>query len=398
VVPLRAASQLFRAAFGRAPGALASAPGRLEVLGNHTDYNEGLVLSCAAGFRTAAAVALAEDGRVEAVSANLPDASGGFALEEAARAGAAGDWRNYLRGITAALLDRGVSLPGFRVAVASELPLAAGMSSSAALEISVLLGLTRCLDLELAPEELVRVGQEAESRAVGARTGLLDQLSSLFGSAGQLLQTDFRGLQRRYCPLLEGYAFVVADSGVKHDLAAEYNQRRASCERAVEQLSIHERGVRSLRDVSREMLEQHAERLDPTAAKRALHVVGENERVREAVIRLRDGDAPGFGRLLFESHRSSQECFENSCPELDALVAFAQADERCHGARLSGGGFGGVTIHLVEERSAADYAADLAAATSAALGRRPWTTVCTVGDGARLEEGQDPSPGGVPPA
>ncbi len=391
---VRQASEFFLASYGRRPEAIASAPGRLEVLGNHTDYNEGLVLSCAAGFRTAAAVALTEDGAVEALSFNLPEQRRRFALAEAAQRGPAGDWSNYLRGISAALLERGLCLPGFQVALVSELPLAAGMSSSAALEVSVLLALGRCLELELPPEQLARIGQEAESRAVGARTGLLDQLSSLFGSAGQLLQTDFRGLQRRYCPLLPGFAFVVADSGVKHDLAAEYNERRASCERAVEQLAVLEPGVRSLRDVSREMLDEHSAALDPLARRRALHVVGENERVREAVVRLRDGNAAGFGQLLFDSHRSSQECFENSCPELDLLVAHAQADPDCLGARLSGGGFGGVSIHLVPEAAAADYADGLAAAAHRALGRAVWTTVCTVGDGARLEEPQGNGGGG----
>ncbi|MBC8330320.1 MAG: galactokinase [Planctomycetes bacterium] len=384
--PAPLAIELFHSTFGRMPGALASAPGRLEILGNHTDYNEGLVLSCAAGFRTAAAVGLAEDDVVEAVSANLPGGRRRFALEDAAARGPAGEWSNYLRGLAAALSEHGVRVPGFRVAVASELPLAAGMSSSAALEISVLLALVDCLGLDFPPEQLARFGQEAESRAVGARTGLLDQLSSLCGRAGHLLQTEFRGLEQRHCPLPAEFAFVVADSGVKHDLAAEYNERRASCERAVEMLALVEPGLRSLRDADRSMLERHAGVLEPLALKRAWHVVGENARVREAVVRLRSGDAPGFGRLLSESHRSSQRYFENSCPELDALVELAEADPRCFGARLSGGGFGGVTVHLVEQGVAAAYAAELAERAEPALGKRPWTTVCPVGDGARLED------------
>jgi galactokinase len=375
----------FEAAFGCAPDALASAPGRLEVLGNHTDYNEGRVLSCAVGQRTWAAVSLTEDGRVEAWSDRLPEQPRSFAVEEAGVAAASGDWSNYLRGVCSALQERGVAVPGFRLAVASELPLGAGMSSSAALEVSVVLALGAALGRSWSAEEVARIGQAAEERVVGARTGLLDQMSSLRGRAGMLLHTDFRTMETEMLALPAGLCFVVADSGIQHDLAEEYNERRASCEEAARRLAALVPGVTSLRDVHARLLEEHRGSLPELPWFRARHVVGEDARVEAAVGRLLAGDAAGFGTLLEQSHDSSRENFENSCPELDALVEVAQADPRCLGARLSGGGFGGITLHLVAEADAASYAADLARRVVGALGREPWTAVCRPGDGARVE-------------
>ncbi|RMH03310.1 MAG: galactokinase [Planctomycetota bacterium] len=380
------AHDLFQTAFGDLPAILASAPGRIEVLGNHTDYNHGLVLSCAAGARTAAAVSTAADGRVVGVSANLAGGRRTFAVAEAEEPGAPGDWANYLRGLVAALRRRGVEVPGLRIAVATRLPLAAGLSSSAALTTSVLVALDRLLTLGLDRQEMARIGQEAEGRGVGVRCGLLDPLTCLFGTEGHLLLTDFEDLSRATLPMPDGLVFVLADSGVRHDLRVEYNERRLSCEAAARAIAEKRPEVRSLRQVGLADLAALNGAVPERVRRRARHVIAENERVRRAVDCLRAADSSGLGQLLLDSHRSSRADFENSCPELDRLVDFGAADPRCFGARLSGAGFGGVTIHLVEAGLASAYAADLGDRIEAAAGRRPWTAVCRPGAGARLED------------
>lgn len=362
---------------------LASAPGRLEVLGNHTDYNEGFVLSCAVGQRTRVKLAAdpAAPGRGRLVSASFPGAEVDFALAEAASTSGDGPaWGRYARGVVAQLQARGVRVPGFSAEVSTDLPLSAGMSSSAAFEVALIHGLLHLAGAAMEPGEIARVGQAAESLAVGAHTGLMDQLTSCLGKAGHLVLSEYRGLTARQVPMPPGFAFVVVDSGAKHDLTTEYNDRRAACERAAAHLAAREPGVRTLRDATEAMLGRHAAGLGADLPF-ARHVVEENARVADAAALLARGDVAGFGRLLFASHESSVRNFANSSAGQDRLVALAKQDPRCLGARLSGGGFGGVTIHLVRSADAEAYAADLAQAATALDGREHWHTVAIPGDG-----------------
>ncbi|MFI4862472.1 MAG: galactokinase [Phycisphaerales bacterium JB063] len=366
--------------FGRPPTVAASAPGRLEVLGNHTDYNAGLTLSCAVAFRCTALLCPLDEPAVKLASTAFDGPPEATALQSPIALAARGHWTNYLLGLVAALQERGRVVPGFAMLIDSAVPRSAGVSSSAALEMAALTGLASLMKLDLPPIELARIGQWAESRAVGAQTGLLDQLTSLCGQRDHLLSTDFQSYAYRPIAMPPGWVFVAVDSGIKHDLTADYNDRRASCELAAKTM-----GVQSLRDASRETLEAHRDGMDPSAYGCAAHIIGESERVLEATTALAHDDVEKLGRLMFDSHESSRVNFRNSCDELDALVAFARADTRCVGARLSGGGFGGISIHLVRATDAEAYRADIHRAVDGDGDAPRWSAVCSIDEGARTE-------------
>ena len=367
----------FQSAYGTRPAVVASAPGRLEVLGNHTDYNAGLTLSCAVGFRCYAALSPIDEGVARLASTAFDDAP--LTVDLASPSVPKGHWTNYVLGLIDAMQQRGNDVPGFELLVDSAVPRSAGVSSSAALEMAVLTGLAALLQLQLPPIELARIGQYAESSAVGAQTGLLDQLSSLLGKRNHLLLTDFRSIETQTIALPEGWCFVAIDSGVKHDLTKEYNDRRVSCEAAARAM-----GVETLREANGDKLETFRDSMPKADYLCGKHVIEANQRVHEAVESLRVGDVNRLGGLMFESHVSSRDYFRNSCTELDELVEFAQADQRCVGARLSGGGFGGITIHLMRQSDANNYQADLCDALPTVNQRDRWSAVCKIDDGATL--------------
>jgi galactokinase len=362
----------FEQAFGEPCRAAAKAPGRLEVLGNHTDYNEGFVLSCAVDRFTHVEVGPAPGAHSEAASA----AFGG----EMCRVGEA-RWTRYIAGAMDELAACGHRVPPLRAAVTSHVPPGAGMASSAALEVALIRALDAWLGLGLGPHEMARIGQATERRAVGAPTGLMDQLTCLMARRGHLLASEYRELSLRQIELPEGVSFVVVDSGVSHDLSSEYAERRRSCERAVRALAAKHPQVKALRDVTPPMLEG-CESLTNEERAHARHVVAENQRVHQAIRALESGELETFGQLLFESHESSRQDFRNSHPALDRLVDLGRSDPRCLGARLSGGGFGGVTIHLVARDMAADYAAHITRRFEEAHGETPRAFVCATADGA----------------
>lgn len=343
--------QGFRDAFGGPPSSVWFAPGRVEVLGNHTDYNEGYVLSAALAEGVAFAVRPADTVRGRILALDL-----GRQVEfDAARPAPlpAAAWANYALGALHFLRERtGVAAPrGFDAAFGGDLPVGAGLSSSAALSVSAALAFAELHGVVLPMLELARVAQRAEHEFAGVRCGLLDQISSLFGAEQALVFTDFRTLEIRRVALPPGVAFLICNTGVKHRLVeSAYNERRAACERAAAYFATRlAHPVRALRDVS--MAEWRAESagLDSADARRAAHPIGENERVLSGVARLAAGDAAGFGELLRESHRSSVEYFENSCRELDRAVAAFERQPGVWGARLTGGGFGGSALAVADE-------------------------------------------------
>ncbi len=369
----------YEAHFGASPAVVARAPGRLEVLGNHTDYNEGFVISCAIDRSTwVAAGPAAGDECVLCLAADGTERR--FRLAELSTP-ERGDWANYIKGLVVELQERGHAVAPFQAMVLSDVPMSAGMSSSAALEMSALLALCQLNDVELPAAELARIGQACENRYVGANTGLLDQFTSLMGKANQLVYIDFRTLAVEQIPCPEEAAFVVANSGVKHDLTQDYNERRERCEEAAAVLARLNPRVRKLRDVSTEELNGARDQMAHLAWCRARHITGENERVQAGLTALQAGDLEAFGRLLYESHQSSRDYFENSCPELDILVETAKSLGAL-GARLSGGGFGGISIHLVERDEAELYRQRLATAFQSRTGRKLETMICTIGEGA----------------
>jgi galactokinase len=355
--------------FGRTPSVTAFAPGRIEVLGNHTDYNEGLVLSAATdmGVAFCASLALEPRGTVQALDVH-EEATLPIPLPAPATVPL---WARYVLGVAAVLEARGLKLGGFEASFSGDLPLGAGLSSSAALEVSTALALSGLFGLTLPPLELAKACQEAENRYTGARCGLLDQVSSLFGREHALVLSDFRDLSISTAPMPAEACFLVADTGVKHSLVeGEYNERRACCEEAARFFAGRlPHPVRALRDVSLAEWTEFAPGLPDAAARRARHVIGENERVRRGADLLARGDLRAFGRLMFESHESSRTQFENSCPELDAIVETAHTIPAVYGARLSGGGFGGSALLLVPQAQADSVAKAVSAAYADRYGR-----------------------------
>jgi len=368
--------------YGFEPTAAAVAPGRLEILGNHTDYNQGETLSCAVGRETR--FALRPNG---GVICRLKDFRSGDEMQFDLSRPDAPPERNgsrYVKGVAVELMKFGAELGGFDAAIESTVPLSAGMSSSAALEISAALAIGAAFDISMSPEEWARLGQLVENDYLGLQTGLLDQFSSIFGQENAMILSDFRTQSVvRTVALPPGYSIVVVNSMKKHNLvSSDYNSRRRDCENAVSTLAKLFSNVKALRDVSYDELGAARSRLNWKEYRRALHVVGECARVEAGVRLLDEGDIAGFGRLWFDSHESSRLNFENSTPELDYLVDLAKSIPGCLGARLSGGGFGGITVHLVESAGAEEYAERVAAAYRKQTGIDPERLICSIGKGA----------------
>ena len=375
----------FAAAYSAKPAAYSRAPGRLEILGNHTDYNEGFVLSCATGQATEMAIA-AIPGRI--CKLQNPPLKGEFTIDlDDMDTPRPKDWTNYIKGVLVELRRRGISYPAFEVLFKSSVPLSAGMSSSAALEMAFCMALKQLAGIDLPLPEWARVGQSVENVYLGLKSGLLDQFSSLYGKKDSFILCDFRSVEvLKTVTMPSGWKIVVANTMVKHHLVeSDYNQRRESCERATKVIQGKFPQVKTLRDVSSAMLEECKSILDHTDYLRAKHVVGEDERVMKGVELLEAGKVEEFGALWFQSHESSRDCFENSCPELDVLVELAHTIPGCVGARLSGGGFGGISIHLVRESEAQNYCERLAAAYKLKTGKTIETVICSIGDGASAE-------------
>jgi galactokinase len=338
----------------RYPGAVRifSAPGRVNLIGEHTDYNDGFVLPMAIERRTYVAAAARPDRRIVAFSRTL----GSFAEADLDAPGPPrrGAWIDFVEGTAQALRKRGVDVVGANLLVDSEVPTGAGVSASAALEISVGLALSALAGrADIDRIELALAGQSAEHEYVGTLSGIMDQYISALGQAGHALLIDCRSLEPTPVPIaLEGTSVVVIDTRVKHDLAtSEYNKRRAECHKSVELLSVALPGIRALRDVSVEQFEQHAELLPYVVKKRARHVVHENARTLAAVHALRSENLAEFGRLMVESHRSLRDDYQVSSVELDLSVEAALATEGVYGARMTGGGFGGCAVALVSDKA-----------------------------------------------
>ena len=377
--------QKFTEYFKTSPAAAAHAPGRLEVLGNHTDYNEGLVLSCAVGQKTRFAV-IPAPGRN---SCNVVDFRSGeamsFSLDDMDAPPPASGCA-YIIGMMNEMRKRGAVFTGFDAAVESDVPLSAGMSSSAARETAAGLARGKAFAFEVRRAEWARAGQGVENNFLGLKSGLLDQFSSIFGQKDAIIMSDFRTVEViDTLPLQPGYVFVVINSMKKHNLVdSDYNVRRESCESAAKKLAAIYPQVKTLRDVTPNMLEDAADKLSMLELSRARHVVNECFRVKQAAEILRNGNMEKFGQLLYDSHESSRVNFENSTPELDYLVELAKSIPGCIGARLSGGGFGGITIHLVQAGEAENYCRRVCTAYKTQTGIDAEHFICSIGDGATV--------------
>ncbi len=342
-------TELFRSYFGEPHKIAAYAPGRVEVLGNHTDYNEGLVLSAAINFGTFFVVSPRTDNQCILVAGDINEK---VSFSIANLTPLKESWANYIIGIFAEL-SKLTDIPyGFNAVFLGNIPLGAGLSSSAALEVCAGTALCEMYDIEIDKLELAKIAQAAEHSYAGVKCGLLDQISSIFGKENALVMSDFRSLDITTLPLGNDACFLMCNTKASHTLAdGEYNERREKCEEAATFFAKKlEHPVTALRDVSSKELEKYKSEMDIYAAKRATHVIGENERVIKGHDLLQQEDLAGFGRLMFESHQSSIDNFENSCPELDIIVSAAKKVPGVLGARLSGGGFGGSAVILLPPR------------------------------------------------
>jgi galactokinase len=332
-----ALARAFAEQHGRPPALIAEAPGRVNLIGEHTDYNEGFVLPAAIDRTVAVAAASREDGRVRIHSLDFGQCDD-FSLSNARRH-PLGGWRNYPRGVIWALLDSQQALRGADLSVSGDVPQGAGLSSSAALELAVAGALCAVAGLEVPPRQLALLCQRAEHMYAGVQCGIMDQLAAALGREGCALFIDCRSLETEAIPLPGGLAIVVIDSKVPRGLAeTPYNRRREECAEAASAL-----GLDSLRDAQEAQLDALPEDL----RKRARHVVTENARVLAAKDALRTGDSAALGRLLAESHASLRNDFAVSTPEIDLLVELAGTAPGAVGARLTGAGFGGCTVNLV---------------------------------------------------
>jgi galactokinase len=378
--------ELVRAAFrdrhGGEPRVFA-APGRVNLIGEHTDYNDGFVLPMAIDRGVVVAAAPRADRRVRVRSINL-DADAEIDLDQPGPR-RRGRWLDYVEGMAQALVARGVPVGGADLILASDVPAGAGLSSSAALEIAVGLALVRVTGHEIDGVALALAGQAAEHEYVGTRCGIMDQLIAALGEADHALLIDCRQLEATLVPLeLSTAAVVICDSRVKHELATSaYNTRRAECARGIELLSAPLPGIRALRDVTSADLDRHGDVLPEPIARRCRHVVEENRRTLAAADALGRGDVAELGRLLAASHRSLRDDYEVSCDELDVLADVAAVTPGVFGGRMTGGGFGGCTVNLVATDAVETFGEEVTSRFEARFGRRPDLFVSRACDGAR---------------
>ena len=344
----------FEKAFGTQPR-IFRAPGRVNLIGEHTDYNDGYVMPAAVGFSTYVAIAPRPDHKLVIHSDEFP---GNFEFDldhlPEKRVGA---WCDYVLGVASVLRQAGHNLGGANLLVHGKVPIGAGLSSSAALEVSSALALLSLTETSVPLPEVAKLCRKAENEFVGAKVGIMDQFVSCMGKAGLAFFLDCRSLEFKFVPIPLGLQLVVCNTMVKHDLATgAYNTRREECEEGVRAFAKWDPAVRALRDVSADLLDQHEKDIPVTIWKRCAHVVHENQRTLDAARALTEGNLVRVGKLMRESHDSLRDLYEVSCSELDVMVEATEGLPGFIGGRMTGGGFGGCTVNLVREENAEDFA------------------------------------------
>jgi galactokinase len=354
VVDIPSLVESFRQMYGAQPRVF-SAPGRVNLIGEHTDYNDGFVLPMAINRRTYVAAAIRRDRQIRLHSLTLQEHAT-FSLDHFRKVEQT-SWANYVAGVAFVLQQQRRKLLGLDMALDSDVPIGGGLSSSAALEISAGIAFLKLADENIDPQDLALAAQKAEHDYVGTRIGIMDQLTAATAEKDHAVLIDCRSLEDRMIPMkLEHASVVVCNTNVKHKLASsEYNQRRAECEWGVEILQRTLPTVRSLRDVSITDFEKYRSRLPDPINRRCRHVITENDRTLRAAEALERIDLAKFGDLMRESHRSLRDDYEVSSPELDTMVGIATKHSACIGARMTGGGFGGCTVNLVRREGLEDF-------------------------------------------
>jgi galactokinase len=372
-------TQHFSRIFEARPDLITRAPGRVNLIGEHTDYNDGFVLPMAIDYDIRMAARARPDRTVRLYSCDL-DKQDTFSLDDVRRVGDRPTWSDYVRGVALMLQREGHTLRGLDAAITGNVPRAAGLSSSAALELASITAFRLLSRLDLDPVHAALLGQRAENEFVGMRCGIMDQFISSLGQADHALLIDCRSLSYEAVPLPAGARIVVTDSAIRRGLVdSAYNERRAQCEEGARLM-----GVKALRDVSVEMFEANRARLSDLVARRCQHVITEYQRTLDSVEALKRSDLATFGRLMNESHASMRDGFEITTKDIDALVEIQQNTPGCYGARMTGGGFGGCTVALAREEVVPSLAEAIQTLYPTRTGKTPQIYVCRATDGAGL--------------
>jgi galactokinase len=382
-------TNIFQENFGQAPAYVARAPGRVNLLGEHVDYNDGFVLPAAIDRATYIAFSATTSHQTTLLAADFNERASfsprTIPTKTQTDATPLPEWAHYPAGVMWALLEENLSVPSINAVYASNVPRGSGLSSSASVEMAFIIAWQTLGGWTLPPMQRALLGQKAENRYVGVNCGIMDQFASACGVANKLLLLDCRSLEWQTVPLSENVTIVIADTRVRRQLTSgEYNKRRAACEEAVRLLKQDLPHIKTLRDVSVEDFNRLSGKLSDEVSKRARHVVKEIERSKQAPALLEAGDIQNFGGLMNECHISLRDLYEVSCPELDTMVRIAQAIEGCYGARLTGAGFGGCTVNLVAREIADIFARALATGYESETGYHPEIYISHPSDGAAL--------------
>jgi len=357
------------------------APGRVNLIGEHTDYAEGFVMPAAIDFATLAGISRRDDEKIVIYSENFKEERT-FDAASLPKNGSE-DWSDYPLGVIVTLAGEGHRIPGLSLSLLGDVPLGSGLSSSAAIEVATALAVTSLLGVDYPRPQLARLCQRAENEFVGANCGIMDQFISANGAENHALLLDCRDLSFKLAPIPASVALVIANTMVKHSVAGgEYTTRRAEVEEAAAVIARHRPEVKFLRDATVDDLEKWGQEMSPNALKRARHVITENTRTVAAADALIHHDLKELGRLMSEAHASYSFDFEASCAEADTMVMLAHNLPGLIGARLTGGGFGGCTINLVEQSSAQEFAKALAASYASETGIVPQIHICHASSGA----------------
>jgi galactokinase len=370
----------FKGRFGT-PASIYRAPGRVNLIGEHTDYNGGFVLPAAIGFSCWVGIAPRDDRKLVLFSENFEESAEADLDNLSIRP--TGKWPDYPLGVAWALEQTRSTGCGANTYISGEVPLGAGLSSSAAIEVSVGYALLEISHCPIDRTQLALLCQRAENEFVGMRCGIMDQFTACYGRTGHALLLDCRSLEFRLVPIPPKVHLVICNTMVRHKLAAsEYNARRSECEEGVRKLGEVLPGIRALRDVTFEQLEQHRGCLTDKVYRRCRHIITENDRVHGAVSALQSGGISDLTQLMADSHRSLRDDFEVSCRELDIMVEIAARQRGTYGARMTGGGFGGCTINLVDAAHSLEFQRQVAAEYQSATGLKPDVYICEASEGA----------------
>jgi len=374
----------FNRIFGTNASVEVVSPGRINVIGEHTDYNEGFVLPAAIDKHGHVAVSKRNDDIISLFAVEFNEK---FETSIQEIRPIEGKWTNYILGVADQLIKRNYKIGGFNLIVSGDVPVGAGLSSSAAIECAVCYALDQLFELKISKFDIAKISQLAEHTFPGVQCGIMDQFASVFGRKDHALKLDCRSLQYEEVPLiLEGYHIVLLNTNVKHSLASTaYNERRQQCSEGVRMIRAHVRDVLSLRDVTVSMLDKFV--TDPVIYKRCRFVVEENERVHKAVEQMKAGNISGLGELMFRSHDGLQKEYEVSCRELDWLVDAVRDNPIVAGARMMGGGFGGCTINIIREGKIDDLLSILSENYEREMGKKLTHYLAETADGTHRLDG-----------